>query len=80
MVLRQLRSLVVAYDHLSDDRRKELTTALEIIKNREVLNRVRYLWFESSSTPIFKNNGEKYSTAVCTLPPTRSTEHTMLHC
>lgn len=41
MVLRQLRSLVVAYDHLSDDRRKELTTALEIIKNREVLNRVR---------------------------------------
>lgn len=43
MVLRQLRSLVVAYDHLSDDRRKELTTALEIIKNREVLNRVRYI-------------------------------------
>lgn len=44
MVLRQLRSLVVAYDHLSDDRRKELTTALEIIKNREVLNRVRSLF------------------------------------
>ena len=37
MVLRQLRSLVVAYDHLSDDRRKELTTALEIIKNRDCL-------------------------------------------
>lgn len=40
MMLRHLRSLVVAYDHLSDERRRELTTALEIIKNREVLNRV----------------------------------------
>lgn len=41
MMLRHLRSLVVAYDHLSEDKRKELTTALEIIKNREVLNKVR---------------------------------------
>ena len=40
MMLKHLRSLVVAYDHLSDDMRKELTTALEIIKNREVLNMV----------------------------------------
>lgn len=39
-MLKHLRSLVVAYDHLSDDMRKELTTALEIIKNREVLNMV----------------------------------------
>eukprot|EP00903_Cladosiphon_okamuranus_P010933 g10326.t1 len=38
MMLKHLRSLVVAYDHLSDDMRRELTTALEIIKNREVLN------------------------------------------
>lgn len=41
MMLRHLRSLVVAYDHLSEDKRKELTTALEIIKNREALNKVR---------------------------------------
>lgn len=40
MMLRHLRSLVVAYDHLSEDRRKKFTTALEIIKNREVLNMV----------------------------------------
>ncbi|CAB1117939.1 unnamed protein product [Ectocarpus sp. CCAP 1310/34] len=38
MTLRHLRSLVVAYDHLSDEMRRDLTTALEIIKNREVLN------------------------------------------
>lgn len=42
MMLRHLRSLVVAYDHLSEERRKELTTALEIIKNRAVLNRVSF--------------------------------------
>lgn len=41
MVLRHLRSLVVAYDNLSELSRQDLTTALEIIKNREVLNRVR---------------------------------------
>lgn len=40
MMLKHLRSLVVAYDHLSDDVRRDLTTALEIIKNREVLNMV----------------------------------------
>lgn len=40
MTLRHLRSLVVAYDHLSDEMRRDLTTALEIIKNREVLNMV----------------------------------------
>eukprot|EP00752_Nemacystus_decipiens_P007872 g7033.t1 len=38
MMLKHLRNLVVAYDHLSDDMRRDLTTALEIIKNREVLN------------------------------------------
>ncbi|CAM9435411.1 unnamed protein product, partial [Pylaiella littoralis] len=38
MMLRHLRSLVIAYDHLSDEMRRDLTTALEIIKNREVLN------------------------------------------
>lgn len=43
MMLRHLRSLVVAYDHLSDEMRRDLTTALEIIKNREVLNMVSYL-------------------------------------
>lgn len=41
MMLKHLRSLVVAYDHLSDEMRRDLTTALEIIKNREVLNMVR---------------------------------------
>lgn len=41
MMLKHLRSLVVAYDHLSDGMRRDLTTALEIIKNREVLNMVR---------------------------------------
>lgn len=41
MMLRHLRSLVVAYDHLSEEMRRDLTTALEIIKNREVLNMVR---------------------------------------
>lgn len=41
MVLRHLRSLVVAYDNLSELSRRDLTTALEIIKNREVLNKVR---------------------------------------
>ncbi|CAM9197891.1 unnamed protein product, partial [Ectocarpus fasciculatus] len=40
MTLRHLRSLVVAYDHLSDEMRRDLTTALEIIKNREILNMV----------------------------------------
>ena len=64
MVLRQLRSLVVAYDHLSDDRRKELTTALEIIKNREVLNRVRCIFFESSSTPIFQKKKKMEKSTV----------------
>lgn len=34
---------MVAYDHLSEDRRMKLTTALEIIKNRENLNRVSWL-------------------------------------
>lgn len=42
MMLRHLRSLVVAYDHLNDFNRKDLTTALEIIKNREVLNKVSF--------------------------------------
>ena len=32
---------MVSYDHLGEENRKDLTTALEIIKNREVLNRVR---------------------------------------
>lgn len=32
--------MVIAYDHLSDEMRRDLTTALEIIKNREVLNMV----------------------------------------
>lgn len=40
-MLKHLRSLVVAYDHLSDGMRRDLTTALEIIKNRVVLNMVR---------------------------------------
>lgn len=40
MMLRHLRSLVVAYDNLTELSRQDLTTALEIIKNREVLNRV----------------------------------------
>lgn len=48
MMLKHLRSLVVAYDHLSDDMRRDLTTALEIIKNREVLNMVS----EGSPSPF----------------------------
>lgn len=70
-VLKHLRHLVIAYDNLNEKRRRNLVTALETVKNRELLIRMGQLCVQSELAEQRKTQAKKDLIAAKNRTPQR---------